>query len=211
MGFFITFEGIEGTGKSTQMNLLGDYLKKKGRDVLAVREPGGTRVGEKIRAVLLNSDSLGIDPWAELFLYEACRAELVKEVIAPALKAGKTVVSDRFVDSTVAYQGYGRGLDVKTIEGMNRQATRDITPDITFLIDIAPEDGLKRAFKRINNARGPKDDRFEKEDIAFHRRVRQGYLEIAVKDPGRVRVIDGGREISLIHKEICDIIDKAVS
>lgn len=210
MGFFITFEGIEGTGKSTQMNLLSDYLKRKGREVISVREPGGTKAGEKIREVLLNSDSEGIDPWAELFLYEACRAELVKEVIEPALKAGRTVISDRFTDSTVAYQGYGRGLDIMAIEEINRRASRGIVPDLTILIDIAPEEGLKRAFGRIESAKGPRDDRFEKEEMSFHRKVREGYLKIARKEPGRVKVIDGSREISLIHKEICDIIEKVM-
>lgn len=200
---FITFEGIEGCGKSTQMELLKSFLEKKGGKVLSVREPGGTALGERVRALLLDSKQEPIDPWAELFLYEACRAQLVKNVIRPALEAGTTVICDRFTDSTVAYQGFGRGLDIKTIEGLNRLATGGLKPDITFLIDCAIEVGLGRALSRINEQKGAKEDRFEKEDLAFHGRVRDGYLAIAANDPGRVKVIAAARDIASIHEEIC--------
>ncbi len=200
---FITFEGIEGCGKSTQMELLKSFLEKKGRKVLAVREPGGTALGERVRAILLDSKQEPVDAWAELFLYEACRAQLVKNVIRPALEAGKTVICDRFTDSTVAYQGFGRGLDIKTIEGLNRLATGGLKPDITFLIDCDIEVGLERALSRIKEKKGAREDRFEKEDLAFHGRVRDGYLSIAVNDPGRVRVIAAARDIASIHEEIC--------
>ncbi|OGP13712.1 MAG: dTMP kinase [Deltaproteobacteria bacterium GWA2_54_12] len=206
MGFFITFEGIEGCGKSTQLELLKAHLEKKGRAVFSVREPGGTLLGERVRSVLLNGTEEGIDPWAELFLYEACRAQLVAKVIRPALAQGKVVLCDRFFDSTLAYQGFGRGLDVEKIEGLNALATGGLVPDLTFLVDCAEEVGLKRAWARINASMGAREDRFEKEELAFHRRVRDGFLEIARAAP-RVKVVDGSREISTVHGEIRDIIE----
>ena len=206
MGFFITFEGIEGCGKSTQLELLKAHLEKKGRAVFSVREPGGTLLGERVRSVLLNGTEEGIDPWAELFLYEACRAQLVAKVIRPALAQGKVVLCDRFFDSTLAYQGFGRGLDVEKIEGLNALATGGLVPDLTFLVDCAEEVGLKRAWARINASMGAREDSFEKEELAFHRRVRDGFLEIARAAP-RVKVVDGSREISTVHREICDIIE----
>ncbi|MBI2400052.1 MAG: dTMP kinase [Deltaproteobacteria bacterium] len=208
MGFFITFEGIEGCGKSTQLELLKAHLEKKGRAVLSVREPGGTLLGERVRSVLLNGTEEGIDPWAELFLYEACRAQLVAKVIKPALASGKVVLCDRFFDSTLAYQGFGRGLDSEKIEGLNALATGGLVPDLTFLVDCAEEVGLKRAWARINASAGAREDRVEKEELAFHRRVRGGFLEIARAAP-RVKVVDGSREISTVHREICDIIEGA--
>lgn len=207
MGFFITFEGIEGCGKSTQLELLKAHLEKKGRRVLSVREPGGTLLGERVRSVLLNGTEEGIDPWAELFLYEACRAQLVAKVIRPALAEGKVVLSDRFFDSTLAYQGFGRGLDAEKIESLNALATGGLVPDLTFLVDCAEEVGLKRAWARIDASTGAREDRFEKEELAFHRRVREGFLAIAKAAP-RVRVIDGSREISTVHGEIRDIIEE---
>lgn len=206
MGFFITFEGIEGCGKSTQLELLKAHLEKKGRAVLSVREPGGTLLGERVRSVLLNGTEEGIDPWAELFLYEACRAQLVARVIRPALAEGKVVLCDRFFDSTLAYQGFGRGLDAGKIEGLNALATGGLVPDLTFLVDCEEDVGLKRAWARINASAGAREDRFEKEELAFHRRVREGFLAIAGAAP-RVKVIDGSREISTVHREICDIIE----
>jgi len=206
LGFFITFEGIEGCGKSTQLELLKAHLESKGRAVLSVREPGGTLLGERVRSVLLNGTEEGIDPWAELFLYEACRAQLVARVIRPALAEGKVVLCDRFFDSTLAYQGFGRGLDAGKIEGLNALATGGLVPDLTFLVDCAEDVGLKRAWARINASAGAREDRFEKEELAFHRRVREGFLAIARAAP-RVKVIDGSREISTVHREICDIIE----
>lgn len=206
MGFFITFEGIEGCGKSTQLDLLKRHIEGKGRSVLTVREPGGTLLGEKVRTILLNSAEEPIDPWAELFLYEACRAQLVANVIKPALGAGKVVISDRFFDSTLAYQGYGRGLDKGSIEELNRLASGGLTPDLTLVIDCDPEVGLKRALSRIASVKGLKEDRFEMEDIEFHKKVREGYLRAAEKNE-RIKVLDGSGEISTVHRRICDIID----
>lgn len=209
MGVLITIEGIEGTGKTTQSGLLKAHLEAQGRKVLSVREPGGTVIGEKIREVLVNAQQEPVEPWAELFMYEACRAQLVKNVIRPALLSGQTVVCDRFIDSTIAYQGYGRGLDCKAIDTLNRLATGGLDPGLTLVIDIEPEAGLKRAKARISGKGGAKkEDRFENEAVDFHRRVRQGFLDIAVKHPGRVRVIDGRGEIPSIHKAICDTIRK---
>lgn len=206
MGFFITFEGIEGCGKSTQLELLKAHLEKKGRAVLSVREPGGTLLGERVRSVLLNGTEEGVDPWAELFLYEACRAQLVTKVIKPALATGKIVLCDRFFDSTLAYQGYGRGLDAEKIKELNALATGGLIPDLTILVDCAEEVGLKRAWARINASAGAREDRFENEELAFHRRVRGGFLAIAEASP-RVKAVDGSREISTVHREICDIIE----
>ncbi|MBI4949176.1 MAG: dTMP kinase [Deltaproteobacteria bacterium] len=205
---FITFEGVEGCGKSTQIALLRDYIAKKGLEALTIREPGGTAIGEAIRQILLDSKS-EIGPMAELLLYEACRAELVLMVIRPALEAGKVVISDRFMDSTVAYQGFGRGLDIKAIDRLNKLAVGEAVPDLTILLDCDPEAGLRRALARIENGKGPKEDRFEREEIAFHTRVREGFLSIA-KEEKRVRVVDASppREITSIHAEICDIMTK---
>ncbi len=210
----ITFEGIEGCGKTTQLDMLLDHLRKKGMDVMAVREPGGTALGEKVRAILLNrhggGEKEGISHWSELFLYEACRAQLVSRVIAPALEDGRIVLCDRFTDSTVAYQGYGRGLPLDAVTSINGWAAQGIRQDLTFLIDCPVEVGLGRAWSRIESggaAPGEREDRFEREEIEFHERVRRGYLEMAAKEPERIRLIDGSREIPDIHREICDIID----
>lgn len=209
-GFFITFEGVEGCGKTTQVSLLKGYLESLGRKVMALREPGGTMLGEAVRPILLNSGEEPIDPWAELFMYEACRAQLVKNVIMPALlNEGAVVICDRFIDSTVAYQGYGRGLDFEDIAGMNFLATGGLVPDLTILLDVDPEAGLKRASARIDSAIGAREDRFEKEALAFHRKVRQGFLELACVYP-RFALVDGEREIPSIHKEICGIINGKV-
>ncbi|MBI5643043.1 MAG: dTMP kinase [Deltaproteobacteria bacterium] len=207
MGLFITFEGIEGCGKTTQIDLLKKYFEAKGRDVLSLREPGGTELGEKVRGILLNSSSEPIDAQAELFLYEACRAQLVSRIIRPALSEGKVVISDRFIDSTVAYQGYGRGLDIGSVSLMNAFATGGLIPAVTFLLDCEPEVGLKRAWERIDASTGPREDRFEKENIIFHKKVREGYLSLSRAEP-RIRVVNASGEIPSIHGEICDIINK---
>jgi len=206
---FVTFEGIEGSGKSTQMKLLKEYLEKRGHSVLSLREPGGTALGESVRSLLLTVSDEEISPPAELFLYEACRAQLVANVIRPALSEGVIVLCDRFTDSTVAYQGYGRGIDVRHIESMNETASGGLSPDITFFLDIEAEAGLERAWSRLNKSKGEgaKEDRFEREELAFHERVRSGFLEIAGSEQ-RVQLIDGRGEIHSIHKEICAIMDE---
>ncbi|GMR04873.1 MAG: dTMP kinase [Thermodesulfobacteriota bacterium] len=205
---FITLEGVEGSGKSTQMELLKEYFEARGIEAVALREPGGTAAAERIRAILLNEEGYGLSHMAELFLYEACRAEVVEKVIRPALNKDRTVICDRYTDSTIAYQGYGRGLEIKAVDAMNRLATGGLVPDLTLLIDLDPAVGLKRAFSRISKKTGAKEDRFEKEEFAFHERVRNGYLKIAGAEPLRVMVIDGTKEILSIHSDICDIIEK---
>ncbi|MFQ5735337.1 MAG: dTMP kinase [Thermodesulfobacteriota bacterium] len=211
MGLFITFEGIEGSGKSTQMGLLKEYIESRGARVVAVREPGGTGVGERVRSILLNSGGEPMGPLAELFLYEACRAELVKDVIRPALEGGATVICDRFTDSTIAYQGYGRGLDIEAIRTLNRLAAGGLSPDVTILLDCDVEQGLGRALGRIEAATGAdKEDRFEREDVAFHRRVREGFLELS-RTEARIRRVDASGEIPSIHRDICDIIEKELA
>ena len=207
---FITFEGIEGSGKSTQMEMAAEYLEREGREVVSVREPGGTPLGERIRALLLTKEEEVIEPWSELLLYEACRAELVAKVIAPALKAGKVVLCDRFTDSTIAYQGYARGLAKEVIANLNGVAAQGLTPDMTILVDCPVEVGLGRALKRTAERAADgraTEDRFEQEAVAFHERVRAGFLGLAAEDPGRVKVVDGAAEIPVIHKDICGIID----
>ena len=187
-GTFITFEGAEGSGKSTQARLLTRYLKEKKKKVLAIREPGGVRISEKIRRILLSLESRGMGDACEVLLYMAARAQLVREVIHPALKRGMIVLCDRFLDSTVAYQGYGNGVDLKMIKTIGRFATEGITPDLTLIFDIDAAEGLRRA--------GREKDRIEQRSLDYHNRVRQGYLRLARQEPGRTRVIkvDGDKD-----------------
>ena len=167
-GFFITFEGIDGCGKSTQIRFLTDYLKEKGRDHLLLREPGGTVIGENIRNILLDKKNTGMIPMTELLLFEAARAQIVSEVIKPAVEEGKIVICDRFFDSTSAYQGYARNMGSEVVENLNRLATGGFEPDITFLLDISPEEAFSR---RV--ARG-EEDRIEKLGMEFQEKVRAG-------------------------------------
>lgn len=198
-GFFITFEGVEGSGKSTQMELLGRFLLERGFDILLTREPGGTEIGDKIRDILLDPENKGMDKMVEALLYAASRAQLVAEVIKPALEAGKVVICDRYFDSSVAYQVYGRGIPFEVIEAINKRAIENAKPDITFFLDISVEVGLERATVFFA-------DRIEKEDIEFHRRVRKGYLELAKKDTKRFIAIEALKESDEIHRRIIEKI-----
>lgn len=212
LGIFITFEGIEGCGKTTQIGMLKEYLESKNYPVIMTREPGGTGLGESIRAILLNSSSEKIAPLAELFLYESCRAQIIEDIIKPALKNGKIVLCDRFADSTTAYQGYGKGLDLDAVKEINKLAAGTVIPDLTFIIDCDVDAGLKRAWARINSAKTKnKEDRFEREDIEFHKSVRDGYLKIASAEHERIKVINGDRDIEAIHKEICGIVEERLN
>lgn len=208
---FITFEGVEGVGKSTHTKLLKEYFQSIGKEVLLLREPGGTHLSEKIREILLNPKTGDISPVAELLLYESARAELMKTVLRPSLEEGKVVILDRFIDSTLAYQGYGRGISLKFIETLNKEVSRSIVPDITFLIDLPVEEGLKRALKNAESEGRTGPDRLEAESNDFHRKVRDGFLEIAKNNPKRVKVLDGKQEIAVIFKDICDNIDKIMN
>lgn len=199
-GKFITFEGSEGSGKSTQINLLCDYLKKHKKSVLFVREPGGVRISEKIRDILLDVKNKEMNQECEMLLYMSARAQLVEEVIIPALKKGKVVICDRFLDSTVVYQGYGHKMDVNFIKKVGRFVTQGFAPDLTFLFDIDAQKGLNR-IKRSK-------DRIENRAIAYHKRVRAGYLDIAKKEPKRIKVIKSDQSIEDIHVQVQKYTDR---
>jgi dTMP kinase len=188
---FITFEGIEGCGKSTQAKRLVNRLRELAVPLVFTLEPGGTTVGQKIRRILLDSRNQHLSPLAELLLYAADRAQHVEEVIKPALEQEKWVLCDRFFDATTVYQGYARGLDMKLIVTLNEKASPGIRPDITFLIDCAVEVGLERALKRNKIQFQEGQDRFEREKKDFHEAVRKGYLHMAMEDPERFVVVDG--------------------
>jgi dTMP kinase len=192
-GRFITFEGPEGSGKSTHIRRLARRLRAEGREVLITREPGGTPTGEAIRGILQH-DRAGepIAPVAELLMFEASRAQLVQRVIAPALRKGAWVLCDRFADSTTAYQGYGRAFDLATIHVVNALAIQGCVPDLTILLDLPVGEGFQRLAGR-NSTRNAEHDRFERESRRFHERVRAGYLKLARRWPARFRVIDSGR------------------
>ncbi len=196
---FITFEGIEGSGKSTQAKLLYEWLIDKGCRVILTREPGGTRSAEEIRRFILEDRDERFPPFAELLLYMAARSFHVENLIEPSLKEGLIVISDRFSDATLAYQGYGRGIDRELIKSINRFATKGIEPDITFLIDVPVPVGMSRL-------RG-KRDRIESEDMAFHERVRKGYLEIADESGERVKVIDGRGEVEEVFSKVLSYVE----
>jgi dTMP kinase len=209
LSLFITFEGIEGCGKTTQIGHLTSFLKRVHRPFLLTREPGGTEVGEQIRKILLSSENVGIEPMAELFLYAAARVQHLRQVIFPALREEKIVLCDRFLDATIAYQGYGRGLDLDWIAAIHRHAMEEVKPDLTFLLDLPVEEGLKRAQKRIEG-QTIKEDRFEKENLAFHQRVRGGYLLLARQDPQRIIMLDGMKDEHLLHQEIISHLPKGI-
>ncbi len=195
-GLFITFEGIDGCGKSTQLSLFTDYLKSKGYDVLLTREPGCSGLGEKLREILLNYDGKVSDV-CESFLFLADRAQNVDCIIKPAMELGKIVICDRHIDSTVAYQGYGRKLDLDRINMLNNIATSGLTPNMTIVFDIDIETSMNRV--------GKNKDRMESEGLEFHKRVRNGYLEIAKKEPNRVKIINSVDSIENIHNQVVEL------
>jgi len=199
-GILISFEGIEGTGKTIQSKLLCEYLLKKGHNAILTEEPGGTQIGHKIRELLLSIDHKGMTPLTELLLYNASRAQHIKEVILPALNRGTVVITDRFADSTVTYQGYARGIDLNLIDSIEKIVTSGLRPDITILLDLDVEAGLNRN-RGIN-----KMDRLELEDVEFHKRVRNGYHEIAAKEPERIKLIDALGSIEEVQSKIVKII-----
>ena len=199
-GFFITFEGIEGSGKTTQINLLADYLRNQGHKVIVSREPGGTELGKKIRKLLLDPRYDNMDYRTEILLYAADRAQHVKEKIKPALQEGKIVISDRFVDSNLAYQAAGRGLDYDMVYQINDWVINSCWPDLTFILDIDIKEGLKRARSLSKDSTG---DRLEREVDEFHQRVRNAYLKMAQKT--RFALVDAGKEITEVQKDIKNI------
>lgn len=201
-GRFITFEGVEGSGKSTVAGVIEKLMKKAGMEVILTREPGGTGVSESIRGILLDPDRVEISPPTELFLYLASRSQLVNQLIEPALREGKMVLCDRFMDATVAYQGWARGLGEEWTEKLNAFAVGETLPDLTFLLDLPVEEGFKRGPERREGAGVRSPDRMEKEDVTFHRKVREGYLRIADRDRERVVVIDASRSLKEVVDEI---------
>jgi dTMP kinase len=198
-GIFISFEGSEGCGKSTQIDFLTEMLRSQGREVLVTREPGGTYVGEKIRELLqFTPEAEGMTDETELLLFAASRAQLVREVIRPALEKGICVIADRFLDSTTVYQGVGRGLKTESVEAVNRFAVGDTLPDWTILLDLDAATGHRRALE----ASGEQVDRIEDQPLAFFEAVRKGYLDLASRHPGRIQSIDASRSIGEIAGEI---------
>lgn len=207
MGIFITFEGIEGSGKTTQIARLSEQLVQRGHQVLSTREPGGCNIADKIRSILLDPCNVDLYPTAELLLYAAARAQHVSEVIRPALTAGKLVLCDRYTDATLSYQGMGRGLDMTQINKLNRIAAQGATPDLTILIDLPADVGLARALAREKAAQDSSEGRFEREQLVFHQRVRKGYLALAEAEPERFRKIDGEQSIASMSREIATQVD----
>ena len=203
-GVFVTLEGIDGAGKTTQCALVCAGASAQGREVVRLREPGGTNIGERIRAILLDVACAGMDPTCELLLYEAARAQLVAEVIRPALARGAVVVSDRFFDSTTAYQGCARGLGAETVDAANRLACGEVAPDRTVMLDLDPAGALARA-----TAQGT--DRLEMEGAAFQQRVRDGFARLAAAEPDRVRVVDARGDVGCVYErvraQLADVLD----
>jgi dTMP kinase len=205
-GVFITLEGGDGTGKSTQIKLLHQALAAAGVDALTTREPGGTDQAERIRQLLLQRDSGSFDPMTEALLLFAGRREHLVSKIWPALEKGQWVISDRFADSTRAFQGYGMGLDMQVIETLYQTVAGDFQPDLTFIFDIDPEAGINRSMQRLQQT-ATTEDRYERMGLEFHKRLRKGFLEIAKKFPARCVIIDAAQDIKIVHRQILKVIE----
>jgi dTMP kinase len=202
-GFFITFEGPEGGGKSTQIHRLATTMADQGYSVWTTREPGGTRVGEMIRPILLGRQQAPMTAWSEALLFTAARAQHVDEVIRPRLQRGELILCDRYSDSTLAYQGYGRGLDLETLRRLQLEATGGLQPDVTVLLNLPIEAGLARIPRRAQ-------DRLDQETEAFHRRVRAGYQELAAAEPGRWREVDASLDPDRVAERILELVSQAL-
>jgi len=210
-GLFITIEGPEGAGKTTQAKRLVASLRQR-HDVLYTREPGGTPVGERIRALLLEEGHREMSPQTEMLLFAASRAQLVSEILAPALDAGRLVVSERYADASLAYQGYARGLGVEVVRRVTEVATQGVVPDLTVMLDIQPAVGLERARQAEGKeGRRGRGDRLEQEDLAFFTRVREGFLTIATEERARVRLIDGDRTPEAVHADVVRAVDELLA
>jgi dTMP kinase len=203
-GAFITLEGIEGSGKSTQLRMLASHLRASGRTVVETKEPGGTPLADRIRAILLDSASV-IDPIAEVLLFAASRRQHTTEVIEPSHARGEVILCDRYADSTLAYQGFGRCIDLDRLRVLNDWATNGRRPELTLLLDLPEETGLRRA--RTRNAAATEDEgRFEAEDLRFHRRVREGYLALAMSEPHRFAVVDADAPAELVFERLLTVV-----
>ena len=206
---FITLEGIEGCGKTTQIGHLSAFINDKGHSSVVTREPGGTAIGEKIRTILLDPQNKDLDHTAELLLYMADRAQHINSLIKPKLNAGKIVLCDRYFDATAVYQGFARGLDTGLIFELHRLVFKDLKPNITFLLDLSPRIGLARAWDQLNKGtRTSSECRFEEETLSFHEKVRAGYLELARLEPERFRVIDASKEEKQVQKDIQKVLEE---
>jgi len=204
---FITLEGIEGSGKTTQISRLVELFEARGIECVATRQPGGTRIGETIRSILLDPANSTLEPLAELLLYMADRAQHINELIRPALKEGKAVVCDRYFDATLVYQGFARGLSIELIGQLHQLLFDDLKPDVTLLLDLSPQVGLNRAWQQLNNGQRSGDEsRFEAEAVAFHEKVRAGYLKLARLEPDRFRVIDAAQNQDQVFAAISKVV-----
>ena len=204
---FITLEGIEGSGKTTQIGRLVEFLEGREIECVTTRQPGGTLIGENIRSILLDPANSALAPMAELLLYLADRSQHIDELIKPSLEAGKTVICDRYFDATVVYQGFARGLNVELIRKLHQILFDDLKPDVTLLLDLAPEVGLQRAWQQLNNGqRSGLESRFEAEKVTFHEKVRAGYLELARLEPDRFRIVDAAQSQDQVFTAISTII-----
>lgn len=203
-GLFITAEGMDGSGKTTQIRLMEEYIKKKGLEVVLTREPGGTAISEKIRSIILDPENTEMADVTEMMLYAASRAQHVEELIKPSVDEGKVIICDRFIDSTYVYQGFGRGIDINRIEEINRIAMKGIFPDITLFFDLSPEIALKR---RLGATAG---DRIENENMEFHMKVYEGYKRLAHMYPERIKVVDASREAGEIFEDVKKYLDKSL-
>ena len=206
---FISLEGIEGSGKTSQINRMGAYFEKRGQLTLVTREPGGTDIGRKIRAILLDPENKDLSYMSELLLYMADRAQHLDTIIKPALESGKTVICDRYADATVVYQGYARGLSPDLMHRLHSLLFEDLKPNLTLLLDVDPEIGLERAWRELNSgSRSRNEGRFEEEKLAFHQRVRDGYLELARNEAERFRIIDAAQDEAAVWNDIRQILDQ---
>lgn len=207
-GYLITFEGLDGSGKSTQALKLKEALSRKGYSVVLTREPGGTPLAEEIRRVILTPTTEPLVPMAEILLYAASRAQHVESLIKPALAEGKIVISDRFIDSSIAYQGYGLGWDVEVVKAVNRMAVNGLMPDLTFFIDVSVEKALERIKGRQHRAEA---DRIESREMLFHRKVREGFIQLSKSDSRFVRVESEEHSIESIHRDIMEILQRKLN
>jgi len=201
LSFFLSIEGPDGSGKTTQARLLADHLRQAGHDVLLAREPGGTPIGDQIRQVLFSLDNKGMSPESEFLLFSASRAQLVRQVLRPHLQQGGLVVCDRFADSSLAYQGYGHGLELEMVQAVTRLATGGLRPNLTVLLDLPAEDGLAR------RKQGGRWNRLDDYDLEFHQRVRQAFLGLAAADPARWVTVDGRPAVEEVQREIQRVVD----
>jgi dTMP kinase len=204
---FISVCGVEGAGKTTQLRHISGFLKSSGRNFVMTREPGGTEIGMKIRRILLDPENRDLTPKAELFLYAADRIQHIEQIILPALKEGKIVVTDRFVDSTTVYQGYARGIDLELVEKINELVLNGLKPDLTLLLDISPTVGLARVRDQFQlGERAESESRFEREELVFHEKIRQGFLTLAQKEKTRFRVIDADRDPDMVKQDVISVL-----